>query len=111
MHQKVLETREQLRNERPDNLTYRLDHAWTLLDFAIVHRGLGQLDLALQEDQSQETNLNNNITTENERISVEQANLTTELNQANFALQEIPSQLNEINEIYSSLSGYNQNPS
>jgi flagellar hook-associated protein 2 len=71
----------------------------------------GVVYLALQEDQSQETNLNNNITTENERISVEQANLTTELNQANFALQEIPSQLNEINEIYSSLSGYNQNPS
>jgi flagellar hook-associated protein 2 len=71
----------------------------------------GAIYLALQSDQSEETNLNTNITNENQQIATEQANLTTELNQANYDLQQIPSQLTEINEIYSSITGYNQNPS
>lgn len=71
----------------------------------------GVVYLALQQDQTQETNLNNNITNENATISAEQSTLTTELNAANYELQGIPSQLTEINEIYSSISGYNQNAS
>ena len=70
----------------------------------------GVVYLALQEDQSQESSLNTNITNENAQISTEQTNLTTELNEANFLLQQIPTQLNEINEIYSSITGFNQNP-
>ncbi len=71
----------------------------------------GAIYLALEEDSQQESSLNTNITSENQQISTEQANLTTELNEANFELEEIPTQLDEINEIYSSITGYNQNPS
>jgi len=30
------------------------------------------------------------------------------LNQANFILQAIPAQINEVNQIYSSITGYNE---
>ena len=40
----------------------------------------GAIYLALQQDSQQETSLNTNITNENQQISTEQANLTTELN-------------------------------
>ena len=36
--------------------------------------------------------------------------LTDELNTANQILQSIPSQLNQVNEMYSAITGYNQNP-
>jgi flagellar hook-associated protein 2 len=71
----------------------------------------GAVYLSLQADQTEESNLNTNITNENNQISTERANLTTQLNEANYELQQIPSQLTEINEIYSSITGYNQNPS
>jgi flagellar hook-associated protein 2 len=71
----------------------------------------GAVYLALQQDSQEETSLTTNITNENAQISTEQTNLTTELNEANYELQEIPTQLQEINEIYSSITGYNQNPS
>ncbi len=71
----------------------------------------GAIYLALQQDSQEESSLNTNITNENAQISTEQTNLTTELNEANYELEEIPSQLDEINEIYSSITGYNENPS
>jgi flagellar hook-associated protein 2 len=71
----------------------------------------GAIYLALQQDSQEETSLNTNITNENAQISTEQTNLTTELNEANYELEEIPSQLDEINELYSSITGYNENPS
>jgi flagellar hook-associated protein 2 len=71
----------------------------------------GAIYLSLQADAAQETSLNTNITNENQQISTEQANLTTQLNEANYELQAIPRQLTEINEIYSSITGYNQTPS
>jgi flagellar hook-associated protein 2 len=71
----------------------------------------GAIYLALQADQTQESDLNTNITDENARIDTEQTNLTTELNQANYVLEAIPTQLQQINEIYSAVTGYNQNPS
>jgi flagellar hook-associated protein 2 len=71
----------------------------------------GAVYLALQQDSQQESSLNTNITNENAQISAEQTNLTTELNEANYELEEIPTQLQEINEIYSSITGYNENPS
>lgn len=67
----------------------------------------GAIYLSLQENQSEEANLNTNITNENRSISIEQANLTNELNEANYELQAIPSQLTEIDQIYSSITGYN----
>ena len=35
------------------------------------------------------------------------AHITTDLNNANEALQAIPQQLNEVNELYSAMTGYN----
>jgi len=71
----------------------------------------GDIYLALQEDATNETSLNTNITNENAQISTEQTNLTTELNEANYELEAIPSQLDEINQIFSSIDGYNVNSS
>jgi len=69
----------------------------------------GGIYLALQQDSTQESDLNANITTESAAISTEQTQLTTELNAANYTLQEIPQQLDEVNELYSAITGYNQN--
>jgi flagellar hook-associated protein 2 len=69
----------------------------------------GAIYLALGQDSSQESQLNTNITNENATISAEQSTLTTELNQANYTLEEIPAQLQEINEMYSAITGYNEN--
>ena len=69
----------------------------------------GAVYLALGEDSTEETGLNANITTEDARIATEKTTLTTQLNAANQILQSIPSQLTEVNELYSSLTGYNEN--
>jgi len=69
----------------------------------------GAIYLALQQDSSQESDLNSNITSQNAIISTDQTQLTTELNEANYTLQAIPSQINEVNELYSAVTGYNQN--
>lgn len=39
---------------------------------------------------------------------MQQSSLTAELISANEILQELPSQLNSVNEIYSAITGYNQ---
>ncbi len=70
----------------------------------------GVLTLSLQENSTAESTLNTNISNENSLISTQEANLTTELNQANYTLEEIPSQIDEVNELYSAITGYNQNP-
>ena len=69
----------------------------------------GAVYLALQEDATEETGLNANVTAEDARIATDKTTLTAQLNAANEILQSIPSQLNEVNELYSSLSGYNEN--
>jgi flagellar hook-associated protein 2 len=56
-----------------------------------------------------ESTLNANISREESLISVEQASLTNELNQANEIMQQLPSQLNGMNELYSAITGYDQN--
>lgn len=70
----------------------------------------GAITLALGADSSQETTLNDNVTAQNAVISAQQASLTTELNTANQVLQAIPQQLDEMNELYSAMTGYNTNP-
>lgn len=67
----------------------------------------GALTLALASDSSQETTLNDDVTAQNTLIAADQASLTTELNTANEVLQGIPEQLDEMNELYSAISGYN----
>ena len=69
----------------------------------------GAIALELAQNSSVETSLNTNITNENALIAVQTKTLTAELNTANEELQAIPQQLNELNEIYSAVTGYNQN--
>lgn len=69
----------------------------------------GAIYLALKQDSNQENALNSNISKQEALISAEQARLTTELNQANYTLQAIPSQINMVNQLYSAITGYNQN--
>jgi len=68
----------------------------------------GVVTLALKENATQESTLNKNISNEEAIITTEKANLTAELNQANFMLQAIPAQINEVNQIYSAITGYNE---
>jgi flagellar hook-associated protein 2 len=67
----------------------------------------GALTLALAADTAQETSYNDDLTAQNAVIATQQATLTTELTTANEVLQSIPQQLNEVNELYSALTGYN----
>jgi flagellar hook-associated protein 2 len=67
----------------------------------------GAIYLAQQQNTAQEAALNLDITNENATLATQKTTLTTELNTANQILQSIPSQLNEINEIYSATTGYN----
>jgi flagellar hook-associated protein 2 len=69
----------------------------------------GVIYLALTQDSTQESQLSTNISNEESSISAQQTQLTTELNAANYTLEEIPSQLDEVNEMYSAITGYNQN--
>jgi flagellar hook-associated protein 2 len=70
----------------------------------------GAIYLAQQQNTAQEAALNLSITNENSLLATQKTALTTELNTANQILQSIPSQLSEINMIYSATTGYNQNP-
>lgn len=68
----------------------------------------GAIYLALQQDSSQETSLNSNIANQETLIAAEKTQLTTELNQANYTLQAIPQQIQYVDQIYSAITGYNQ---
>jgi flagellar hook-associated protein 2 len=70
----------------------------------------GAIYLAQQQNTTQEAAFNLDITNENSLLATQKTTLTTELNTANQILQSIPSQLNEINEIYSATTGFNENP-
>ncbi len=69
----------------------------------------GILALAENSNSSTESTLNAEITKEQSYISAQQSSLTTELNQANQILQELPTELNGMNELYSAITGYDQN--
>ncbi len=68
----------------------------------------GAIYLAQQQNSTQEAALNLDITNENATLATQKTTLTAELNAANQILQSIPSQLNEVNQIYSAFTGYNQ---
>jgi len=68
----------------------------------------GILKLAENSNSSIESTLNADITRENLLISSETKSLTAELNSANEIMQELPSQLSGVNELYSAITGYNQ---
>lgn len=69
----------------------------------------GILALSSSSNSSIESTLNMDISKEQSSISVQQASLTAELNSANEIMQELPSQLDGVNELYSAITGYNQN--
>jgi flagellar hook-associated protein 2 len=69
----------------------------------------GMLSLAASANSTTESTLNAEISKEQSYISAQQSSLTTELNQANEVLQELPSQLQGINELYSAITGYDEN--
>lgn len=69
----------------------------------------GAISLALSEDKSQETTLKDNISREEALIATQRVNLTSELNLANQILQAIPQMINQVNEMYSAITGYNRN--
>ncbi len=69
----------------------------------------GILALAASSNSSVESTLNANLSREESMISAEQSSLTTELNSANQILEELPSQLNGVNELYSAITGYDEN--
>jgi flagellar hook-associated protein 2 len=69
----------------------------------------GAIFLAQQQNSSQETALNADVTNENALLATQKTQLTAELNQANEILQAIPSQLDEVNSIFDSLTGFNPN--
>jgi flagellar hook-associated protein 2 len=83
------------------------------LEQAVNNAGTGSTTSILSQAQTAnstaETNLNSTISTMDERITTQQTSLTAELNAANQTLQEIPMQLNMVNEIYSAITGFNQN--
>jgi flagellar hook-associated protein 2 len=68
----------------------------------------GAIYLAQQQNSAQESALNTDVTNENTLLATQKTTLTNELNSANQILQSIPSQLNEVNEIYSATTGYNE---
>ncbi|MGA7343169.1 MAG: flagellar filament capping protein FliD [Terracidiphilus sp.] len=69
----------------------------------------GILALAAVSNSSTESTLNAEISKEQSFISAQQSSLTAELNQANQILQQLPSQLQGVNELYSAITGYDQN--
>lgn len=72
-------------------------------------RKTGAISLALREDASQEKALNDNLDKQELLIAAQKASLTAELNMANQILQSIPQQIQQVNEIYSAITGYSSN--
>jgi flagellar hook-associated protein 2 len=69
----------------------------------------GAIALAQKQNSSQETALNTDITNENALLATQKTQLTNELNAANQILQSIPEQLDEVNSVFDSLTGFNPN--
>jgi len=81
----------------------------TMLNNAGTSAATGVLALASSSNSNIESTLNADISKEEALISVQQTSLTNELNTANQIMQQLPSQLQGVNELYSAITGYNQN--
>jgi len=79
----------------------------TTVDNLGTSNPIGSLNLALTANSAIESSLRKNISDENLSIATQQSTLTQELNSANEILQAIPSNLNNLNELYSAITGYN----
>jgi flagellar hook-associated protein 2 len=82
-----------------------LEHA---VDGAGTSSPTALLSQAQQANSTAETSLNDTIGTMDARIATQKTTLTADLNLANQTLQAIPLQLTMVNEIYSAITGYNQ---
>jgi flagellar hook-associated protein 2 len=71
--------------------------------------GTGVLALASKSNSNIESTLNADISKEDLLISAQQKSLFAELNSANEIMQALPTQLQGVNELYSAITGYNQN--
>jgi flagellar hook-associated protein 2 len=80
----------------------------TILSNAGTSSSKGALALAAKSNSNTESMLNANISKEESLISIQQKSLTAELNSANEIMQSLPSQLEGINQLYSAITGYNQ---
>jgi flagellar hook-associated protein 2 len=69
----------------------------------------GIVALAQKSNSSTESALNAEIAKEDALIATQQKSLTAELNTANQILQQLPTQLQGMNQLYSAITGYNQN--
>jgi flagellar hook-associated protein 2 len=69
---------------------------------------VGVLALTQKMNTSEESTLNDDISKEESRLGDMKTQLTTEFNQVNETLQEIPSQLNYVNELYDAITGFNE---
>ncbi|MDE3199515.1 MAG: flagellar filament capping protein FliD [Acidobacteriota bacterium] len=67
----------------------------------------GVLKLAITSNSNIEANLNSSISREESFISTQEKSLTAELTSVNQILQSLPTQLNNIDMIYSAITGYN----
>lgn len=79
-----------------------------ILNSAGISSTTGTLSLAKQSNSNIEKSLNAEIARQDASIATQQTKLTAELNQANQILQELPNQLNGMDELYSAITGYNQ---
>jgi flagellar hook-associated protein 2 len=80
----------------------------TMLTNAGSGSSTGILALAAKSNSNTESTLNAEVTKEDSYIATQKTKLTAELNQANQIMQQLPSQLNGMNELYSAITGYNQ---
>jgi flagellar hook-associated protein 2 len=83
----------------------------TILTNAGTSSATGALKLASTSNSSIESTLNADVSKEELLISAQQKSLTTELNSANEIMQEIPTELAGVNELYSAITGYDKNSS
>jgi flagellin-like hook-associated protein FlgL len=81
----------------------------TMLTNAGSSSSTGILALAAKSNSNTESSLNAEVAKEDALIATQKTQLTNELNQANEILQELPSQLSGMNELYSAITGYNEN--
>ncbi|MGB7266026.1 MAG: flagellar filament capping protein FliD [Terracidiphilus sp.] len=79
-----------------------------ILNNAGTSSSTGILKLAQTSNSNIESSLNAEIAKEDALIATQKTKLTAELNQANEIMQELPSQLTGMDELYSAITGYNQ---
>lgn len=68
----------------------------------------GAIYLAQQQNSAQESALKTSISKEDTLLAEQKTQLTNELNAANQILQSIPAQLNQVDEMYSAITGFNE---